>query len=366
MSMNTNLKFRKSSLLLFSFLLFFCFLATLYFKFNTLGFYSGLVKNTSVINWHDHEVYVEYIEYVARSDFLVEINNNVGIALIYGFLGWVFPDLLLDDNYLYLSFFVNILILVLIYFLYNSICNKLVLPVNAKYFLFFYFPLIYFSQLINKDNFTLLALFLVLRLALSSSRKTAYVLILIIIPFLMLIRLQLGVFALIFLTFLFFKKFKLIFFVLYCVTAFTGAWLSLHGGYIEVETFGSGMTAFLRNWNGSYFYTGFLIFNPIRVVQYFEAMYLSFFVINEGQFDWARFLNIPSVIILSFYWKYIFKAFLNIKLTYNTELKPIMILILSFMLTWLMNPTVNTRYVMLVVPFLFILGVAFKYRKKEI
>lgn len=338
----------------------------IYFQINTLQYFKGNLINLSAINWHDHEVYLQYITFVRDSEWDLSINNNTGISFIYNSFYKIFPDHFFDENFATLSLLVNSIVLFFIYYLYNKICNRLNLPSFCKYFLFFYFPLIYFCQLINKDIFTLLIFLIVLNLSISYAKYKAASLIFLMIPLFMLVRLQLGFFAIIFLFFLISKKYKLLFIVLYMITSFLGAWLSVNGGYIEVETFGEGMTAFLRSWNASYFYTGFVIFNPIRVVQYFQAMYLSFFVINEGQFDWARFLNIPSVIILSLYWKHIFKAFLNIKYTYNTELKPIMILVLSFMLTWLMNPTVNTRYVMLVVPFLFILGVAFKYRKKEI
>ncbi|WP_180159094.1 hypothetical protein [Acinetobacter sp. YH01026] len=338
-------------------------LSIIYFLFFTTSFFSNNLFNLSAINWHDHEIYVYYIDLVSNSDWSLEINNNTGIAIIYFLLSFISPSFLLDENYLYLSLITNILVLILIFFLYNRFCDKFNLPSRAKYFLFWYFPLIYFCQLINKDIFTILAFLFILNFSIVRPKFYSIFLILILVPFLMLIRLQLVVFALIFLILLYSKHFKLNLFFIYCMTSISAAWLSIHGGYIEEETFGSGMTAFLRSWNLNYSYTGFLIFNPIRVFQYLQAMYMSFIFIDEGRLDWARLLNIPSILILSFYWRYIVKVFLNLRFYLKTNLRPLIILVISFLITWLMNPTVNIRYVMLVVPFLILLGVAVKHRK---
>ena len=180
----------------------------------------------------------------------------------------------------------------------------------------------------------------------------------------MLIRLQLGIFALIFIVLLYKKYFKTKLLIIYFITSFTGAWLSLYGGFIDIETFGSGVTAFLRSWNANYFFTGFIIFNPIRLLQYLQAMYSSFIFIDQGEIIWAKLLNIPSIIILSFYWKYIFNAFFSFNNSLKSSYGCLIIFTLSFLLTWLMNPTINTRYVMLMVPFLILLGIASKSKQR--
>ncbi|MDB0113141.1 hypothetical protein CTY89_09310, partial [Acinetobacter baumannii] len=54
---------------------------------------------------------------------------------------------------------------------------------------------------------------------------------------------------------------------------------------------------------------------------------------------------------------------LNLNYYLQTNLRPLIILVLSFLITWLMNPTVNIRYVMLIVPFLLLLGIAVKQYK---
>ncbi len=354
---------KKNTLILFGMAFALIVLSIIYFSIHTVGFFSNNLVDSSAINWHDHEIYVSYIDLVANSDWSLEINNNTGIAIVYFFISLISPRFLLDTDYLYLSLVINISVLVLIFYLYNRICNKFNLPSKAKYFLFWYFPLIYFCQLINKDIFTILTFVLILNSSLMKRKYFSIFLILILVPFLMLIRLQLGIFALVFLILLYARNFKLKLFFIYCVTSIAGAWLSIHGGYIEEETFGSGMTAFLRSWNINYSYTGFLIFNPIRILQYLQAMYMSFIFIDDGQLDWARLLNIPSVLILTFYWRYIVKVFLNLNFYLKTNLRPLIILVLSFLITWLMNPTVNIRYVMLIVPFLLLLGIAVKHHK---
>ncbi|WP_017817115.1 hypothetical protein [Acinetobacter baumannii] len=322
---------KKNTLILFGLAFALIILSIVYFYIHTVGFFSNNLVDSSAINWHDHEIYVSYIDLVASSDWSLEINNNTGIAIIYFFLSLIAPNFLLDDNYLYLSLVVNICVLILIFYLYNRICNKFHLSSKAKYFLFWYFPLIYFCQLINKDIFTILTFLLVLNFSIINSKYYSIFLIIVFVPLLMLIRLQLGVFALIFLILFYTKYFKTKLFFIYCITSIMGAWLSIHGGYIEEETFGTGMTAFLRTWNMNYSYTGFLIFNPVRILQYLQAMYMSFIFIEDGQLDWARLLNIPSVFILTFYWRYIFKIILNLNYYLQTNLRPLIILVLSFL-----------------------------------
>ena len=85
-------------------------------------------------------------------------------------------------------------------------------------------------------------------------------------------------------------------------------------------------------------------------------VFMSFFIYTDGLIDIAKILRLPLLIVFFFLFNPIFYSLRNFSIVNKTEIKPVFIIIISFILTWLINPTINARYVMLIVPFFLILG----------
>jgi hypothetical protein len=296
---------------------------------------------------------------IKDGNILLSINNDFGIALLYTYIIKLFNLIGIYDIIL-ISFIFNIITVIFIYVNYIKICDKLNLKGVTKYYFFLGFQILYFTQLINKDLLTLLFFLLVLKFLIDKK----YRLIIIFSLLFFLVRIQLLIFGILS-VYLSFGNFKRRILLAYIGTSILGAIISVKGELITDESMGSGFSAFLIYFNQRYFYTGYLIFNPLRVVQFFMDIYMSFYIYTNGLVDVSKILRIPLLIALLFFINPIVYSLRNFSIVNKTIIKEVFIILISFVLIWLMNPTINARYVMLIVPFLIVLGRYIEINKKQ-
>jgi hypothetical protein len=333
-------------------LIFFILLAVIYYYLFVVDqpVYSDSVFQLAT-NQHDHDVYLFNMDKVEEGASLFEFANDKGIASIYLFLSKAFPFLVTPGMAL-ISLVFNSTILILNYWIYGKIVDELRLGLFGKLSFFLNFSLLYFAQLINKD---MLTIFVFLITAYAGIRNRFWLLLLL-IPFVAYVRVQLVIFILIFIFLSSTKKLGLRFLITYVSTSLFAAYLSVHFSIIGEDSLGGGFSAYLIGLNNQYM-IGYLIFNPIRLVQYVIDAYLSFDIFTEnGAIDVAKILRIPQLILLTMLTPYFYKLFIRRDRYLKTAARPLVITILAFACTWLINPTVNARYVMLITPILVLLG----------
>ena len=353
-SLTSDWKFSRNSVLLIESLFFGVFLlfGLLYFFQFSYGLDQYLFSEgyfQLALNSHDHLVYVETIEMIRESGFEYGLNNDVGIAFIYLVLVKLFPWTV-NEGLTVISFLFNCSVLVFTYLLWSKICAFYKFGISANIAFFLNTSLIYFLQLINKDMLTVCLFLYVLYFGLTRRLW----LIFLVLPILFLVRQQLAVFAILFMYFAQTKfPVKRIIFA-YIATSTIAGLLSVFAGVIGEDSLGDGFNSFLIQFNAQY-YVGYLVFNPIRVLQYIMDAYSSFYVFTEdGGIDMAKLLRIPQLLLLSVLCRPIFSMAWNFRYWLTTDAKPVVLIVVAYLLAWLMNPTINARYVMLITPVILI------------
>jgi hypothetical protein len=216
---------------------------------------SGLFQYA--LNDHDHFVYVFTIDRIRSTGLAYELNNDIGIATIYAFLGRLFP-FLVDEQFILLSLLFNCLVLCCCYWAYAKICERLQLGAIGKLSFFANTYFVYFAQLINKDLLTILAFLLAILSALNG-RLLMFILLL---PVFSLVRQQLALFSLIFIYLMHAPRPIPRIGWLYVVTSLVAGMLSALASVIGEDSLGDGLSAYLVEFNQQYYYIGYLLFNP--------------------------------------------------------------------------------------------------------
>lgn len=313
------------------------------------------------VNQHDHDVYLLNMDLVREGDSLFELANDKGIASIYVFLSGALPFLVTPDMAL-MSFVFNIAILLLNYWIYGKISDALNLGLIGRFSFFANLSLLYFAQLINKDMATI---FIFLFCAYAGIRGWHWYLLLL-TPFAALIRIQLVIFIFVFIFLVSTKKVSLRFLVVYILTSLTAAYMSVYFSIIGEDSLGDGFSAYLINLNNEYL-IGYLLFNPIRLLQFIFDAYLSFNIFAEnGAIDVAKILRLPQLILLAALAPHFYTLCTRWSSYSKSIARPLVIAILAYACTWLMNPTVNARYVMLVTPILVLLGLYVRSTRRHV
>lgn len=340
----------------------FLFLSIVYFfayTFDLANFDAQMGFFKYALNDHDHYIYLEKIHDIAENGFGYEMNNDLGIAIIYTVLGkifWWFKD----DNFVKISLLFNCVILIFAYIYYAKICEKLALGALSKYTFFLNPYLIYFAQLINKDSLTVFFILYIVYCGINHK----YLFLMLMLPIMALVRQQLFVFGVVCL-FVFISNVPVIrLLIAYLFISVAAAYLSVHGQIIGDESIGEGFSSYLIALNQSY-YIGYLIFNPIRVIQCFYDLFLSFdFLLPEGGVDTAKLLRIPQLMILTICSVKLLSMIVRFKYWLQTPARPLVIAIVAFFIAWLINPTINARYTMLIMPVILLFSMyAFRYGK---
>jgi len=315
---------------------------------NPLPLYEGEQgKLQYALNEHDHRIYLNNIDLVRSGDIPIYMGNDTGIAAIYSFISSAnAPNF--DADLTLTSLLFNLAVMAWCYRLYSNICEKLDLGAAGRLSFFVNTSLIYFAQLINKDMLTI-AVFL---FCINSALDKKYFKILLMLPLMVLVRQQLAIFSLIFLYLMHTPKTGTKIGYLYIITSVTAGILSVFAAIIGEESLGSGLSSYLVNFNQQY-YVGYLLFNPIRVVQYVFDAYLSFSYGTENfGVDTAKLLRLPQLILLLFLGRHVLSMGTRFSFWIRTPAKGLVIATIAYLLTWLMNPTINARYVMLITPIL--------------
>lgn len=304
------------------------------------------------LNLHDHFIYLDNIDRLRARDIAgYQLNNDIGIAAIYLALTSTLPFLVERDLTL-LSLIFNCTVMLFCYLVYASICDRLNLGTIGKLTFFANLSLIYFAQMVNKDMLTLLAfLFAVL----AGIRRKYWVLILL-IPFFAMVRQQLGVFLLVFCLLMWVRRPVWWAIGLYLFFSLAAGYMSVFFSIVGDESLGGGFSAFLVEFNRQY-YVGYVVFNPIRVVQYILDAYASFFFLTDyGGVDTAKILRLPQLLVVVALAPHIFSLVSHFRYWLQSPARPLVLVVVSYLLVWLMNPTVNARYVMLITPVLILFG----------
>jgi hypothetical protein len=301
------------------------------------------------LNSHDHLVYVATLDALRANGIQYGLNNDFGIAGIYLVLGEFFP-FLVNDQLTLLSFMFNTAVLIPTYLLWAKICDFYGLSLNARLAFFLNTSLLYFMQLINKDMLTIFAFLLAVY---AGTHRRLFVLVLA-VPILFFVRQQLAVFAILFVYFMRTPQPQKRMIFAYVITSVVAGVLSVFASVIGEDSLGDGFSAYLTQLNSQY-YIGYLIFNPLRVVQYIVDVYMSFSVFTEtGTVDVAKLLRLPQLLLLAALWKPCLEMVRRFNLWLYTPARPLILTVVAYLLAWLMNPTVNARYVMLITPVLVI------------
>lgn len=311
------------------------------------------------INLHDHLIYVSSMERIREEGLFYELSNDIGIAFIYLGLSWLLP-FLVDDDYALLSLVVNLTTMVGCYWSYAAICRRLELGVSGKLSFFANLSLIYFAQLVNKDMLTIWAFLLAVQFGLTRRALP----LLLMVPFLALVRQQLALFMLMFVLLNWAQRPGPRMLALYVVTSLVAALLSIFAAVIEPESLGDGFSAFLIGVNQDY-YVGYLLLNPVRVLQYIADAYASFsFGTEFGGVDAAKVLRLPQLVLLFFLAPPLFTMVTRFGEWLKTPARPMVLVVVSYLLAWLMNPTINARYVMLITPVLVLFALYVRKQKR--
>lgn len=318
----------------------------------------SLAGVVGAVNAHDHFYYLETIKRLEQDGFAYELNNDVGISYFYLFLNRFLFDGAAD--YIYISIFVNLAFLVSCFWCYLRLCDYYGFGLGAKVCFFAGFHLVYFAQLINKD---MISVFLIVFSVYCSVYRRIWLL-LFMLPFCALVRQQLFVYVVLFL--FFYTAVQPMWRVLaaYIITSLVAAYLVVEKNIIGWESLEGGFSSIVYLIN-SETYLGYFIFNPIRILQFAQDALLSLiFVLPGGGVEMARLLRAPQVILLIFL---AWPLYVSIKRSgrgMRESSKPLYSALFAFLLAWLMNPTINARYVMLITPVLVLL--AFYARKNFI
>jgi len=349
------MKVGKSAAVSFLFICIFVLSAALYLQFASFIFeYKSEFENAA--NYHDHSVYLLNFESdVENANIFLQLGNDLGIAYIYKAITSVLPVLITKDMVLG-SFIINLAFLLVLYFLYAKICDLLELGILGKLSFFANTSLLYFTQLINKDIMTMVIFLLATYLAI----KRNYIFIIAMIPLSLYVRLQLGIFLLCLIFLISASRLRTRILLVYFITSLVAAYIMILHPFIGEESLGDGLSSYVVSFNNTY-PIGYLLFNPLRVVQFIIDLYYSFDINNvNGSIDVARVLRIPQVILLTYLIPSYYRLIRNWRVYKNTCCRDLVAFLAAFLCTWLMNPTVNARYVILASPIIVLLGLYVK------
>lgn len=344
-----RLIFNKNSFIYYNFMFFYILLSTVYFyifAYDISDYVDSEGFFQRALNMHDHLVYFNNFNLIKDNRVVLALNNDFGIAYLYYIFSYFYP--IDETNIAYISYLFNLCIFNLCAYLYFKITTNLQLKLSSKIIFFAGFQFFYFMQLINKDMLNIFILLLLIHLIM----KGYIYKLLVLIPFVALVRLQLVFLIFIILFLLIFKKrYFLTLFIIYVITSIFSAYLSSKLNFIGEDSLEGGFSAFIFYINSSYFYMGNLIFNPFRILQFFQDIFLSFkFFTNDNGVDMAKILRLPLLLICIYYIKYIFYYIRDYAFWIKTKIAPVQVMIISYVILLLMNPTINARYVMLIMP----------------
>lgn len=312
----------------------------------------------SPINTSDHQVYLEYINKI-NNDKKIELNNNNwGISYLYYGISKITG---VDTKEIpIIAFVVSNILIVLCYLIFRSLLCSL--GFSSKYsFLFFFNPaLIYYSQLITKEIFSL---FFVLFFTFCILNKR-YLFLLLVLPLSILIRVQLGIYGIALLLFRGRRNYVVKFIFLYVLFSLISALIIkyVHIG-VQQNLLGDGPVYLSFILNKQYL-IGSLFFNILKLFQYFFDLLKSLWFFYDGTFmvDFYKVRDIPFALIFSFLLYWIVIGISNLKLYKYSKVYDLIFCTYIYILVLFINPLVHSRY-LFPISYLIVLIGFFFYRE---
>lgn len=364
------MKKKFSEVELVSYGLFFCFFCSaciIYYLTFVSGYgfvYEPINGWINPVNIHDHYIYLDYIEKIDNIEELFGLNNNLGISIIYYTLHVFFLMFGLEIKYEVLALVVNLLVLLAVLSSYLNIIKLFGLPRYFGLTFFFMTSLIYFSQLINKDSFTILIVLKAIEHAKNRYWKKYFLL----IGLSVFIRFQLPALLLLY-AFIVCRQEKQLSRIVgaYIVMSLINGFLAKYQTeFFNESTLADGLSYYVYQLNLKY-YIGSIIFNPLRVIQYFYDVFLSFnFIDSNYNVDVSRLKNIPQLFTLIILLPFSIISIVNFRSSLQRNDRYFLNMLFCFFIIWLFNPTINQRYFICFLPILQLLSLEryYYFRRK--
>jgi len=352
--MSFNKSVSKNFIIYIFFTIIFLVLNEIYYIFFIEESSTNNLENFTYANYHDHSIYEIYIRYIYEGNNLLVFGNNYGIASIYYIIGEIFES----NNYILLSHYVNQMIFIFISLSTYKLFMALRINLLFSIFITFNPANFYFLSLINKDSFTILLILLFVY----NIYKQNYVTLFILIIISTIIRIQLPLFGLVLLFLLDYKKISLVYKILflYIVSCTLSVILVNNIELISLDnmntSLGFGITKITKELNQNYYIGSFLL-NPIKIFQYFYDYLNGFtYIYDFSKFDLYREKDILNLFFLPFSIILLLFTFLCKRKVHEIS-KVFLLIIVAFFIVWLINPTINYRYLSLFVPYIIIAGI---------
>lgn len=310
----------------------------------------------------DHSIYYKNYQNLKNGYIDFAGVNNIGIAIIYYIYFGMLESLGFSIVPEKLSLILNLYIFLLCFISFKRIVQKLGLSICITWLFVLNSSFWYFAQLINKDVFTIFILYKLIEYALYNKKIGIFF----IFVFSFFVRIQLPFIICIYLFFIYSKPTLKNFLIVYLFMSLINGYISRYQGLIISEsTLSDGLSAFIYKMNINYG-IGSLLLNPIRLMQSFYSVFDSVNFYSSDGIDVSKLKNIPQLFIFLLLSPWVIKAFYKYSHFMRTKAKYVMSIVPSFFLVWFLNPTINSRYVMLIIPFITLVGLcALKYGKKS-
>lgn len=335
---------------------FFCILAAMYYSDVAVPYVEGarvwFDKWTVAFNYPDFEVYFDVMRKVQEGTVsLGDGINNIGIAyLYYGLSELLGLDIELPTIVAF-AFWINLILIFGSGVLFMGLLRQ---RGGSLWWLLMFFVspyLLFFSQLINKDIWTIFLLLLSVRLL---ERRNVFLLLLF-LPVLMLVRLQYAmVWALmIYLRFGFgsMTQRAIVAYLLSCAVSVAA---SIRGDLFDFSG-QAGLSALIHDLNVNY-YAGALLLYPARAMAYVLSYFFAWGQIFENGLGNVLFLVYALCSIL---WLIVLPGLVRVLLRGKEEwqsMGPLLIVLYAYVLMMLASPIAELRYLTVAFPLIFLMA----------
>ncbi|HBU09080.1 MAG TPA: hypothetical protein DEA99_07935 [Candidatus Omnitrophica bacterium] len=295
------------------------------------------------LNLDQEKAYIPYMAMMEDGTYVNRISNSAGISHIYYALkkltGFSYEDIP------WVSFLINNLFIILCYRYFVKIGLQLGLEMRYRWLFFINPALIYYSQLINKEIFTL---FFTLAFTYYLGRKQSLK-VLLYACFAFIVRMQMLPVGILAIWLHRRRNYIWSLVIIYIITSLAGPVLLPQD--IDMDTSSwmradntPGMVLLVQSLNQKY-YIGSLILNPIKIVQYaFDQLRCIFFIMDDGRIDLYKFRDVLFTLTLAYLISPIMRLTTHFRTYINTPCRPLITVTCTFMLVLLVNPMVHSRY----------------------
>jgi len=316
----------------------------------------ALMSAAAPANALDHRTYVDYIQTFDQrlGAPATGIDNNIGIAALYHqLLMLVSADVSAAP---WLSLVLNTSAILIALYAWCAIRRWLCLPDWTSLIFFAAGPWLYFSQLINKD--ALSAAIILLGVLATMRRNIIALLALVVVAALVRLQLPLFLIGLWFLAGA--RRWWPTALAIYVSCALAAAAIERTMPIFmgdSAASGGMGISALVQSLNARYG-IGALLLNPIRVVQYFFDLCRAVLSGLTQSHSLAELKGAPILLLLLWLLPNYVRLLFGLHRVASAYFRPLLSAIWVFFCVWLINPTINERYLLLITPVIVLLGLA--------